>query len=430
MKHTLNVDAFIQGIKGIKALTFGGANFVNESLDTIRKSGLNLRTASYIIESASNSKDAAVRAFAKSQKNALNYDSFAYKASMVMEDLMSDGSENMAKAASTLEDTVDVAVDDTYIVKSIAVDGILDNYNMYPEVAKLIELAKSAYYAQSPTAAIETGACSHLLAVVQDDLMGLPLTQKWYTIVDGALQYYVDNVPTELQLTLDALSLLNYNANTEQFSANTIVGTAFIAGQDAIECDGQMYTTMQFAEKVKAYMQLNQVTMQVEGNFESAEAICNAVITIAQNFTYIVVLDNSIKLESVPLVVYSVDGTRFNVLNFSTGVISVYDGIIPMLSAIQSNGAISSELDCVKSMWSDAYDGAMRLALKSSAQLEAYNTVLVNVNADIDLVRSKMQAMDPTTEGYAAHQQILDSYIKQRDKLQSRIAELTAQVSM
>ena len=163
MKHTVNVDAFVQGIKGIKALTFGGANFVNESLAQIKKSGLTLRKAAMILESAANSKDAAVRAFAKSQKAAIGADGFGFKASLVMEDLMSDGSANMQRAASAIEDAVDVASTDEPIIRAIAVDGVLDNYDMYPEVKSLIKQAKDIYYAANPEHIIATGDCQHVL---------------------------------------------------------------------------------------------------------------------------------------------------------------------------------------------------------------------------------------------------------------------------
>lgn len=425
MKHTVNVDAFVQGIKGIKALTFGGANFVNESLAQIKKSGLTLRKTAMILESAANSKDAAVRAFAKSQKAAMGADGFGFKASLVMEDLMSDGSANMQKAASAIEDAVDVASTDEPIIRAIAVDGALDNYDMYPEVKSLIKQAKDIYYAANPEHIIATGDCQHVLAIIEDNIMGLPVVGKWFTVSDGNLLYATASEPSAESVALmDAMSLVQYCPKTEAFFADTIVGHVRIVGQDAIELDSQVMTALEFAEKVKTYMQLNQVSMQVAGEFETAEAICNAVIAVAQQFTKLAVLDNSVKLQSAPIIVYAVDGNHFNMLDTQSGIITVYGGIVALIAALQSISVSAPEIECIKSMWREHYDTAMKAAIRASAQVDAYQTVLNNVESDIAAVQVTMQSMDPTSEGYAAHQQILDSYLKQKEQLQSRIAEL------
>lgn len=427
------IQNFIESLKHVKATTVAGQAFVNEALSKAKKVYAGFGFANWVLESASKTSDASLNAFARQQSAILNKDSFAFKAQLVQEALDMSESDNMQLAGETLESAIDVAGSDvSSLIAKIAVDKVLDKYDMYPEVADLIAQAKNLYYQNNDTAAMETGKVTKMLVVIDEDIMGWPQCNKWFALQPGtSLLQYAQRQPSDVAMSLmRAMQLVTFNFVSKRFVIDTCIGHVEISAANSIVLDGNVIDANAFAERVQDKMQAEQVQMQVANVWDTNNAITNAVVVIANYFDMISLLDDSLAFNDVLVAVYKNDNI-FNLIDCNTGTIEAYQSVTQTVAALQQRVVAQANIDCFKAMFATTYEDERNKAIASSAKLQAYLTVFEQVNGNIANVMEKMQTLNPESEGYAAHQQILDRYNAEAetlrleiDKLQNELANL------
>ena len=100
-----------------------------------------------------------------------------------------------------------------------------------------------------------------------------------------------------------------------------------------------------------------------------------------------------------------------------------------MINYLAENGLSNNFIEAIKSKWSIIYDDAKLHAVGMSAQLEAYNTTLNDLTAQIDETLAKQAGMDPESEGYAAYQIVIDRYKDLASKLRVKIDDFTRRLT-
>lgn len=420
-----SIQNFIHSLKAIKATTVSGQAFVNEALNKAKSVHTGFGFANWVLESASKIQDASLNAWSRQQSNILNKDSFIFKAQLVQEALDMSDSANMQAAGETLENTIDLSADDaSTLIARIAVDKVLDKYDMYPEVAALIAQAKQLYYESNNTAAMETGKCSKMLVVIDGDIMGWPQSNKWYALSDTSILTYAQRQPAASAAALmNAMQLIPFNFASKRFIVDAFIGKVEIVAANTILLDGAQMDANAFAERVQDKMRIEQTQMQVANVWDSNNAVANAIVVIANYYDMISLLEDSIVFNDALIAIYANNGV-FNMIDCNSGTIEVFQSVTQTIAALQTRMVAQANIDCFKAMFDARYEDERNQAIQSSSKLQAYQTVFEQVQQNIAGVMEKMSTLNPESEGYAAHQQILDRYNAEAETLRTEIDKL------
>lgn len=425
--YTKQLHNMAESLKTLRPYTIAGQSFVNECLQAISKSALTLSRAKWMLESAGSIKnDVKLNAWKQSQLQAFNFDSIKTKLSIVCESLDME-SPNQVAAMDMAEELVMNEPNDKCVLKAIVVDHVLDKYNMYPEVAELIANAKQMYMQKEGVNAIIEAQAEQMLVVRSgDDMIGWPKTGVWYGLSENGSLYFANAAPDENAVALmNALSLVRFVKSTNRFEADTVIGKVQIAGKDVILIDGAVITADAFAERVKQYMQIHQTQMDVDGTSSIETNIANAVVTVASMYDSIMLLEASIVLGNIAI--YASD-IMFNVIQ--NGTIRNISGILNLINyLVEDLNAPRDLINAIKAKWSIVYDDAKLHVVGMSAQLEAYNTTLNDLQTQIASTKEKQASMDAESEGYAAYQLVLDRYEQLAARLREKIDYFTQKLA-
>lgn len=422
MKHlyTQTLHNMAESLKTLRTYTIAGQAFVNECLQHIKATPLTVSTALHMLNTAKRLNDTKLTAWSNEHFNELEGNSLKTRIAIVCENLDAS-SPNQAAAIESAEEVVNTSSNDADIIKLLVIEHVLDKYNMYPEVAQLIALAKQQFSLNNDNAKYVN---THRMLVINDtDIIGYPATAKWYSLADnGALQAASRQPSENAAILMNAIQYVLFNYATNRFDADTVIGKVQIAGQDSILIDGNVIDSNAFVERVKQHMQLHGTAMDINGTLQLESMVANAVATVANNFNNFMLLENSIVVD-----IYAVYATnKFNLINIKTGEFRTFNDILETINYMKSLGVSSTFIDVIQSNWSILYEDALMRMTLTSGKLEAYQSTLTELNTHLNAVKSKQASMATDSEGYAAYQLIIDKYTSLIEQLKSKINDLTA----
>lgn len=306
MTNLLNPQEYIDGISSIKAVSLNGQQFINESTSYIKTNPFNASIASNIIVSAKQSNDANVIKWANSLQERIDENFITFNIELLCESTKYNSSVFGGFKSVALDLLKN---DEASIVRQIAVDGVLNNFSMLPEIkqlifaAKNIQLSKLNVTATYDATSVNNNIIEHCLGIATQIS-----DSAWLIGFDGEITAIQDK-------STNTISLVNYS---------DIVAT--LQDDYVLDFDGFKYAIASLQNIIKYYNSIDAAFTFNLLNNKVVWRLTDNALFLNDNETTIAKINQVVQAKAAAL---SINATKLNADEYN-----LTNTLLPMLNQL------------------------------------------------------------------------------------------------